>query len=195
MMSSVFLPFNQNQYPNALKVTSSSQDWCGQTYVQMNFKNKKYQLSNFSYFESDGDYQKTLDNVFLEDQIFNQIKMNPDKLPVGKFKIIPSMMYCRLKHVIPSVQEVEGKIYEENGLKIYEIVYPNNEKHLKIYFETEAPYLITRWEETYKDGFGEHSRQLTTTAVLKTSYWVDYWSKNKNSDIHWRDSLQLPKRF
>ena len=50
---------------------------------------------------------------------------------------------------------------------------------------------ITDWEETYKDGWGPNAKMLTTTAKRKSTVQTDYWSKNKVSDLPWREKLQL----
>lgn len=48
--------------------------------------------------------------------------------------------------------------------------------HAPIYFETNFPYKITSWEETYPDGFGENVQMLTTT--LDKNIMNNYWNKN-----------------
>ena len=55
MMLSAFTPIRKDQLHNTLKVTMSSQEWCGQVYAQANLKNKGYTITGHSYFEKEGD--------------------------------------------------------------------------------------------------------------------------------------------
>lgn len=196
MMASVFTPVNQVEFPNTLKVTTSSQDWCGHTFMQMNFKNNQYRVTSFSYFESEGDENFNLDKAFLEDELWTLIRIAPDKLPKGKIKMIPGTMQSRLRHKKLSVEPAEASIQNvKDNFKVYTVYYPESERTLKIFFENKFPYKITGWEETYKDGFGGKAKILTTKAELIQTVFVDYWKKNANADIIWRDSLKLNKTF
>ncbi len=67
MMSSVFTPVQRQSYPQTLKVTTSSQEWCGHTFTQLNLQKRKYALELRSYFESEGDQSLELDGLILED--------------------------------------------------------------------------------------------------------------------------------
>lgn len=58
MMTSVFTPIAIEQYPHTLKTTTSVQEWCGHTFTQFNLKGNKYEVKEFSYFESEGDINK-----------------------------------------------------------------------------------------------------------------------------------------
>ena len=42
MMASVFSPVEVEEYPHALKVSTSTQEWCGHTYLQLNATSKGY---------------------------------------------------------------------------------------------------------------------------------------------------------
>lgn len=196
MMASVFTPVNRVEFPNTLKVTTSSQDWCGHTFMQMNFKNNQYRVASFSYFESEGDENFDLDRTFLEDELWTLIRIAPDKLPKGKIKMIPGTMQSRLRHKKLSVESAEANTQNaSDNLKVYTIYYSESERTLKIFFENKFPYKITGWEETYKDGFGDKAKMLTTKAELIQTALTDYWKKNENTDITWRDSLKLNKTF
>lgn len=196
MMASVFTPVNRVEFPNTLKVTTSSQDWCGHTFMQMNFKNNQYRVASFSYFESEGDENFNLDKAFLEDELWTLIRIASDKLPKGKIKIIPGTMQSRLRHKKLSVETAEASIQDvKDNLKVYTVHYLESERTLKIFFENKFPNKITGWEETYKDGFGDKAKMLTTKAELIQTVFTDYWKKNANADIIWRDSLKLNKTF
>ena len=55
IITSTFTPVELEQHPLTLKSTTSSQEWCGHTYTQLNLEGSKYRLQEFSYFESEGD--------------------------------------------------------------------------------------------------------------------------------------------
>ena len=43
IMTSVFAPVDPEKYPLPLKISSSTQEWCGHVYTQMNLKDGNYQ--------------------------------------------------------------------------------------------------------------------------------------------------------
>jgi hypothetical protein len=58
-----------------LKVTNSSQEWCGQTYMQVNYNEKKrsYDYLLHSYFENEGDKEGQVKAAMMEE--------DPSRLP------------------------------------------------------------------------------------------------------------------
>jgi len=192
MMQSVFTPVDLTKSPHSLKVTTSSQEWCGHTYAQLNLQPDGYSVQAYSYFESEGDQKERLDQVILEDEIWNRIRIAPDQLPVDKFSIIPNTMTQRLRHTPVEVVRVHGSLKEHNVEQwVYELDFASPERNLKIYFNKEFPYAIQGWEETYRDGFGANAQELTTTATLDRTIISDYWTKNSNADAHLRKELNL----
>ena len=97
MMTSSFLPVD-NLNKHALKITTSSQEWCGHTYTQLNNRNKKYDVVSHSYFDDEGDQKFSLVENWLEDEIWTKMRVNPDLLPTGKVMMIPATFYVRLMH-------------------------------------------------------------------------------------------------
>ncbi|MBT5874791.1 MAG: hypothetical protein HOH43_15340, partial [Candidatus Latescibacteria bacterium] len=55
MMSSVFTPIQRHIEPRTLKVTTSSQEWCGHTFTQMDLGTDSYDVRLHSYFENEGE--------------------------------------------------------------------------------------------------------------------------------------------
>jgi hypothetical protein len=97
LMTSVF---TSTQAPfQTLKVTFSSQDWCGQSFSQLNWKNHEYYISKYSYFESIGDEDYKIGKALLEDEIFNLIRISPKLIPLGTISLIPSFKAQRLMHI------------------------------------------------------------------------------------------------
>ncbi|MBL6447409.1 hypothetical protein JMN32_13915 [Fulvivirga sp. 29W222] len=186
MMLSAFTPVDRYHYPKTLKVTMSSQEWCGHVYSQMNLEKKKYRLKSFSYFESEGDQEVSVETALLEDQVWNQIRLDYKSLPVGKVKIIPGLFFTRLKHKDLKPLIASASLQEKTDHITYQIYYP--ERALSIHFSKEFPYQILSWEETYK-GIG--GKELTTSATLDRTLHIDYWAKNNITDSYLRDSLNL----
>ncbi|MCG8391100.1 MAG: hypothetical protein MJA30_36455, partial [Cytophagales bacterium] len=98
MMLSAFTPVDSYHHPKTVKVTTSVQEWCGQAYTQMSLVKDKYNISSFSYFEQEGDQTFNVEGAFLEDEIFNRIRLDYKTLPTGEFKMIPGLFFTRLKH-------------------------------------------------------------------------------------------------
>ncbi len=188
MMSSVFTPIYGNDFPRTLKVTTSSQEWCGHTFTQINKKKGKYNIDTRSYFESEGDEQIQLEGVMLEDEVWTAIRLAPNQLPIGKTKMIPGTMYQRLGHVAFKVHEVETSMTEQEGeLMTYNITYPSLKRTLHITFNKSFPYDIEGWEESTTRG----SETLTTRAKRNKQMMLDYWARNGVDDQPLRQELGL----
>ncbi|MFK7953300.1 MAG: hypothetical protein AB8B73_10685 [Ekhidna sp.] len=195
MMMSTFTPVSTDKYPNPIKVTTSSQEWCGHTFMQMNLENQNYRLRGFSYFESEGDVDLTTPKSILEDEIWTRIRLNPASLPIGNVRILPSTFYLRLRHqeaqsqqVSASLSELTTSEFSSNPHTSYSLTYEN--RKLDIYFESNFPHTILGWEETYLSGFGK-PEQLTTKAKRINTIKSAYWGKNSNKDRAIRKELGL----
>lgn len=187
MMLSVFTPISRNQFPNTLKATMSSQEWCGHVFTQLNLKNKKYNVQSNSYFEKEGDESSQLKTALLEDELWNLIRLDPDNLPTGQVEIIPGLFFSRLLHVGISSQPVTITKEEVGQETVYTISMPSQKRTLSIHFEKTFPHKILSWEEN----FMERGKPVQTKAVLDKTLFTDYWTKNKNESIELRDSLGL----
>lgn len=195
MMMSTFTPVSYDQHPDPFKVTTSSQEWCGHTFMQLNLQEKNYRLRGFSYFESEGDVDKTVSNVILEDELWTRLRFNPENLPLGKVEILPSTFYLRLRHQQTNPQmanasklDVHTSEFSDDPHSIYILEYDN--RKLSIYYEKEFPFAILGWEETYMSGFGNPER-LTTKAKRINTIKSAYWGKNNNKDRELRKELGL----
>lgn len=199
MMQSIFTPLDLKTYPYPLKVTASSQEWCGHTFTQFNLnKDNTFTITSLSYFESEGDETIDLPATILEDEIWTIIKINPNSLPIGKTKMIPGSLYQRLRHTKFKVLEANTKLeqaqlynFPKEQLYCYSINYPELDRELKIYFTQTFPFSIVAWEETYESGWGATAKTLTTKAYLKKTLMIDYWNKHDNIDLPLRKKLGL----
>lgn len=191
IMQSIFTPVDLAENPYTLKTTMSSQEWCGHVFTQLNEGKDSYDVSGYSYFESEGDTKEKLKKAMMEDELWTRIRINPQALPTGQQELIPSVIYSRLKHK-PLKAEKATLSLKENGSEIsYSISY-NSGRSLKINFEKAFPHKILSWEEKYKDGWGPGAAALTTKATLMKSLNTDYWSRNGTRDLPLRDELRLP---
>tara|TARA_R110000868_G_scaffold3259_9_gene21350 strand:+ start:3992 stop:4936 length:945 start_codon:yes stop_codon:yes gene_type:complete len=189
IMTSSFYPVYDNSH--ALKLSFSAQEWCGQVYSQLNNK-KTFEITSHSYFENEADQNFSIQKNILENEIWNKIRINPDNLPVGNLKIIPSLEFIRLRHKELKDYNATAKLELKNDvLKIYSIDYPELERKISITFTTNFPHTIENWSETFKSGFGSNAKSMTTTAQKNKSIITAYWQQNKNSDLFLRDSLGL----
>lgn len=185
-MQSTFYPVSNDAH--AIKVSGSVQEWCGHVYAQLNNR-EQFEIMSHSYFEREADQDFKLDKAVLENELWTQLRIDPETLPTGDLKIIPSLEYIRLKHI--EFKAYEAKAELKNGT--YTITYPELERTLSINFKTQFPYTISGWEETFTDGYGSNAKTLTTRATKLETIKSAYWTKNSNADENLRETLQLKK--
>jgi len=184
LMTSTFSPININH--NALKISFSAQEWCGNTFVQLNNR-VDYEIQFYSYFESNADRKIKLKKDILENELWNQLRISPENLPVGKLQIIPSFEYLGLHHKKFQAYEAFATLEEKADFLIYEIKYPTLQRIVKIKVTNAFPYTIESWEET----FSSRGNMLTTKAVKIKTLQSAYWSKNGVTDVEERKELGL----
>ncbi|HMX04922.1 MAG TPA: hypothetical protein PKE14_09665 [Chitinophagales bacterium] len=190
IMLSSFQPVDVNQFPHAVKISGTVQEWCGMAYYQLDQRDEKYQVEVRSYFESEGDKELSLPATVQEDALWNMIRIAPANLPTGEQMILPGATYLRLSH--KPVEAVKSQLTLQiiDGVQVYTIKMPSLNRELKIRFESAFPYHILGWEDTYP-GFDGVS--LTTTAVRNKEMIIDYWRTHNNADRVLREQLGLPK--
>lgn len=187
MMTSTFYPMDGSA--SSLKLSSSCQEWCGQTYVEMANKGV-FHFDIRSYFQ--GENKKvSVRNGFLEDDIWSCIKLHPDALPQGNLWMVPSMFYTRMLHVETKAYPCTGQLIKGEKQNRYVLHYPDLNRTLEIDFSATFPYEIEAWIERYPDGFGNTKKMLTTEAVKMKSIKTAYWQNNQNFHLPLRDSLGL----
>ncbi|WP_020596281.1 hypothetical protein [Spirosoma panaciterrae] len=197
LSTSVFTPIEKSGsrsalFPNTLKVSMAGQEWDGHYYQQINYRDNAYQVIGKSFLEKEVDEAYTLEKTRLEDELWNQIRINPDKLPTGETRLIAGTMTARLRHktvgVLPAkttLANYEGVLFPGKYLKSYTIEYPTDDRTLIIIFERDFPHKIVGWEETYdtKDNL------LTSRAVLQKTIQTDYWNHKTPADSTLRKGL------
>lgn len=200
LMMSTFTEVESSEFTNVYKVTTSAQEWCGHSWLQLNLEGKEtgesdYKVKGFSYFESEGDIDDYIPNVVLEDEIWTRIRLSPEALPVGEVVFFPSTFYVRLRHKALKHLDAEASLkslaksdFSDQPHQQYSIVY--DERTLDIYFEKNFPHAILGWEETYLSGYGSPEK-LTTRAMRINTVKSAYWGKNTNADRKLRKELGL----
>lgn len=196
LYTSVFTPVQTSSFPATLKVTNTCQEWCGQSFLQINYRQNGYQLLGRSYFEEEVEDESHLDNALLEDELWTKIRLLPiDQLPMGNLFVIPSMTSLRLRHGKIQAEMAKFSIepyvgdstFKGQNLINYKIDYPESKRNLRILFEKEFPHQIVGWQETYET----KKKVLTSTAVLKATIQSPYWQKNAPMDTVNRKLLKL----
>lgn len=187
IMSSSFYPLNVNRN-GIIKISMSSQDWCGQVFTQMNNRKENYELERYSYFQKEGDEKFNLEKGLTEEELFTKVRLTPEELPTGSIPLYPSLQYLRLTHNDIKLYAAELSITRNTSEYLYKIEYKEIDRELVIKYEADYPHKILGWEETYSDFSG---KRLTSTAKLKKSIQLDYWKYNSVEDSTYRQLLAL----
>jgi len=194
--TSVFTPVQAQDFPSTLKVSNTNQDWSGQTFLQLNFRQNGYQVLGKSYFEEEIEDDYHIDKAIMEDELWTRIRLVPCKeLPVGKVILIPSLGSLRLRRekAAPAIADVTLEPYKGDStfrgdsLFDYKVNYIESKRSLRIIFEKNFPHTIVGWEESYYD----QKKLLTSRAVLKATIRNPYWQNNMPADTIYRKKLNL----
>lgn len=184
LMTSTFSPISINN--KAIKISFSAQEWCGNTFVQLNNK-ANFQVNFYSYFESNYDKKISLKKNILENELWNIIRISPTALPIGKLQIIPSFEYLSLNHKKFQAYEAITSLKEKGDFQFYSINYPILKRTLTIKASKKFPYTIESWEET----FSSRGKLLTTKAEKIKTIQSAYWNKNGVAHVRERKALGL----
>lgn len=187
IMTSTFSPVTNKTH--ALKVSNSVQEWCGQMYMQLN-NSKEFEIESHSYFEGEADQKLSLKKTWLENELWNLIRINPEELPTGDLMIIPSFEYLRLHHKEIKEQNAFASLKQGDSITVYTLSYSNLQRQLILFFKSTFPYEIEKWEEVNAASQNDTLRLRTTATKLKTIR-TDYWNQSRNEFAHLRDSLGL----
>ncbi|WP_337041607.1 hypothetical protein [Emticicia sp. 17c] len=196
MYTSVFTPVQTTVFSSTLKVSNTNQDWSGQTFLQLNFRQNGYQVLGKSYFEEEIEDDYHIDKAMLEDELWNRIRLvSCNELPVGKVILVPGLASLRLRRekAMPSIADITLEPYKGDStfkgdsLMDYRIKYAESQRSLRIIFEKHFPHKITGWEESYQ----AQNQVLTSRAVLKATIQNPYWEKNMPADTIYRKKLNL----
>ncbi len=184
LMTSTFSPIDLNQ--QAIKVSFSSQEWCGNTFAQLNNR-ANFDIDFHSYFEGDADRKQFLKKNILENELWNQLRISPESLTVGNLDIIPSFELLALNHEQIKAYKAEASLKIKGDFIKYTLKYAELKRTLTIEATKDFPYTVESWEETIiKKGKTE-----TTRADKIKTIQSAYWRKNGVANIKERKELGL----
>ena len=190
MMTSIFSPAVGGP---SLKVTATSQEWCGHTFMQLNRRGSGYEGQLFSYFESEGDQKLSVGGTELEDSIWTTIRTRPSALPTGSIKIVPGTTHLRLRHLPVRQEKATATLTKQGKRWRYHLQYQSIDRSLTIEFDAQFPHQIQSWTERYQSGWGPKAKTLETKATLNKTLMSDYWRRHGNIDRKLRSQLGLPE--
>jgi hypothetical protein len=166
-----------------IKTVASIQEWCGQSYLQLNAREKENTLVSHSYFEGEADQNLKLPKTVSEDELWNLIRLNPKNLPQGEFILLPSLEIIRLNHI--EAKAVKATASLEGGN--YTLYIPSLQRSLSIHFDQNFPYTIEGWEEKYD----HKEEQYTSTAKRIHTERRQYWQENNTASTRFRAPFKL----
>ncbi|WP_299012389.1 septum formation inhibitor Maf [uncultured Polaribacter sp.] len=184
IMTSTFSPIDINK--QALKISFAAQEWCGNTFMQLNNR-EKFDINFFSYFESNADRKLMLAKEVLENELWNQLRINPESIQQGNYKIVPSFEFLALNHQQIKAHNAEVSLKTQDDFLIFSINYPNLKRRLSITLTKKFPHTIESWEETIT----QRGKEMTTKATKIKTIKSAYWSKNGVTDKAERKALGL----
>lgn len=181
IMSSSFSSLRKN-HP-LVKTVASIQEWCGQSYLQLNTEEKENKLISHSYFEGEADQRLALPKTISEDELWNLIRFDPNSLPVGEFDLLPALEIIRLNHVEAQPVKATASLGDGN----YTLYIPSSQRSLTIWFDKNFPYTIEGWEEKYIC----KGDQYTSTAKRIHTERRQYWKENTTASEPFRAPFKL----
>ncbi|MGE9290327.1 MAG: septum formation inhibitor Maf [Puniceicoccales bacterium] len=189
LMASVFHPIlDYTDQPAGLKIAMTSTEWCGLVFQQVNRRNDALETELRSYFQSDGDQNLSLPNVWTEDELWLRLRIDPATLPTGEFPIFPELFYQRLAHLEPAAHTAIGSIHQNKNAKIstYEIEIPDLQRILRISYESAYPHRILGWTETVKGELFSQGKATHTERLY-------YWDLKHSEDTRYREQLGITR--
>lgn len=184
LMTSVFDPLDRTLGGHAMKVTATMQDWCGHAFARMDLRDDGHFLELRSYFEEEGDVDKALGDVLLEDELWTRLRMfGPQGMDTGITALVPAATYLRMMHWEARAYAASLAV-EGTGTDTARVVitYPELDRTLTIVCDAAFPWSVWGWTETRPDGFGAERRVLTSRARLLHRERIDYWNRNALAD-------------
>ncbi|MCC3158889.1 hypothetical protein LJ737_16725 [Hymenobacter sp. 15J16-1T3B] len=202
--TSVFTPVSGT---GTLKVVTTVQDWCGQTFSQLNRRGKQYHLETRSYFQQEADQDQDLPaDALLEDELWTRLRLAPTSLPTGAIRLIPGTVASRLRHrplrpepATATLAPYTGQDFQPSqpgaALQAYSVRYAAGSRTLTIVFEAAFPHLVAGWDDSYDSqmqlgGQTVGSREVLTTRAVRThTLRSDYWQRHTPADSTLRRQL------
>ena len=125
--------WNRNQH--ALKISHSMQEWCGHLY-QTQQQKRNLSLPPI-HFWREADDQFSLPKSWLENELWNLVRIHPEALPTGDIKIVPS--FFAEWAIKPCLTDAFAKLMQGDSISIYTLTYPQTETRTFLYFNSKFP--------------------------------------------------------
>jgi hypothetical protein len=197
MMTSVFSPLS-DPGGHPYKITQTSQEWCGQTFTQVNNRGDHFDVRSFSYFQDEGDERFRTAPSLTEDELWMRVRLDPSSLPTGTVSVIPRLDHQRMRHTGFRAETATARVrrFDDSGSSAvivleYELRYTELPRVLRLRFEESFPHRIVGWEEELRKGEGDTAVVLTTRARLTNDMMSDYWNRNSVADSTLRKELGM----
>ncbi|MEE9409214.1 MAG: septum formation inhibitor Maf [Polaribacter sp.] len=184
IMTSTFSPIDIKK--QAIKASFSAQEWCGNTFIQLNNKDT-FEIDFHSYFESNSDKKVSLKKDPLENDFWNMLRINPYSIKKGRYKVIPSFEFLALNHQKIKAYDAEVNLIEKGKFINFSVYYPTLKRKITIKLIKDFPHTIESWEETYT----KRGKKRTTKAEKIKTILSPYWNKNGVKDTKERHELGL----
>lgn len=170
------------------KVTNTVQEWCGQTFTQINRRPDGLHWTSYSYKQDEGDRRLTLPSTTLEDGLWAQIRIDPASIEEGPQELVPALDYLVMRHkalraypaIVTRTERADTELLARPASAL-RIEYPPLGRTITIYFEPEFPFAILAWDETVGP--------QRTTAVRTNAIIDDYWNHASPGDTAYREAL------
>ena len=186
LMLSAFTPVSRDRYPQTLKTTLSSQDWCGHSWFQLNRRgDAEYAATRRSYFQGEADVDGEISGAeLLEDELPSLVRLDPDLVPRGRVRAVPGAMFASMQHVMPAALEAEVSV--ERGTENFTVAisYPQLERELTYTFSASFPHELRGWRETVAE-------EMLSEGTLRATRRSAYWGENAARFAPLRDTLGL----
>ena len=194
MQNAVFAPLDIANHPRALKSQASSQEWCGTQYLQANLKGNNYDVMMHSYFEDEADAKFSLKDTYLEEELWNKLRMNPELAPIGEINMLPAGSVLQLTHwlvkpysTVASIEPYNDSLFVGSNLKKYRIATPELNRTVELIFENVPPFRIIGITDSYPAKV--NGEPQTTVARLTHQITEPYWRMNSPADSTARQLL------
>lgn len=188
LMTSVFTEVDTKKPRGPVKMTQSSQEWCGHSWLQFNEEKRGYRYQQHSYFESESDAEAYFPVQILEDGVWSQIRMNPSALPTGAVEMIPAGHFLRFSHITPQAYTADAALKTAGDSTTYTIEYRGISRKVSISFENAFPYRILSWEEVQE---GRNGKMERSAAYRKGTERLAYWTLNSIQDSTYRQNIGM----
>ncbi len=200
IMSSVFSSIDKYkigdmEYPEGspIKISFSSQEWCGLTHHQLNRTIKGFSSTSHSYFETEVDESSNLEitgNTYFADNLYIDVRELLRPFTVDSIEIYQTLEMTRLFH--RPLEKLKGEvimsddkyIYSGDELEIRRWVIIAGTQTWNFVVEKKYPRRILAFEHWDGSNRIEYAR-------LEQSKRLPYWKLNKNGDESFWHNLIL----